>query len=678
MKHVLYSPKGVLFIIFLLTIAFQATVTPEKISYSSFSRIEWENKPGCVGKGAPQGLRFRKMSMGTYESGIENEAECLSKAIEPKGKRIKIDYAGIGSGDQVYIEIRGEGGAIYDHYRLPSREIKDEWYQYSFLLPGAVEQQTFYIRLVDRSSRGWVTARNRVTFYSETKSFSQLPAVKWGITILFSAFLALLGAMLLSLEESWAPKKSIVFIVYLFLAIAVHLRFGPYFYWDEWKVIERFADRNIAALFLTHNEQFVPFFFAFYFIEVLLFGDHYFLFLILSLTLHALNALLVSLFFRKVLRAVPSATVISLLLGGMFVISGVHAEVLHWSILQLIELSFATTLAALLASFHYLDSPNRKTLLMLGGAVIVSPLFYAGGFITIGLLLVLGITCFPILNREKGYRTRFLTVLFISVVSLGVSALLYLLNRSGVGRSVNYETFNTMLHHLMEIPRWLFVGSQLGTVLRGGSIFVNVDTTEQAFFFSMLVAMGTLVYAGFIFCFSNDRKTDLGLIIVGEIVVILFLLLTAIGRVSFGVLSALEFRYHYGSVLGLLLIVSPLLRIIQRQSKKSAKLNVGFLILFLWTVFQVRFSSEFYRYSNTGRTNRNFVIELAEWNKLLRSLYRDQKVRYTGAGTELYGLFPIVPQDFAPQFYEASACKTVNFITHNKTKYPCANPEAFR
>ena len=109
-------------------------------------------------------------------------------------------------------------------------------------------------------------------------------------------------------SKAFAENNKAFFLILLALSFFVHFRGTLFFFGDEWDFLRRLSFKGFSGVIYTHNEHFIPFFFTAYFVEVLVFGANYFLFILVSILIHAANAYAVSRLLRRVLAQLSNSS----------------------------------------------------------------------------------------------------------------------------------------------------------------------------------------------------------------------------------------------------------------------------------------------------------------------------------------------------------------------------------
>jgi hypothetical protein len=165
------------------------------------------------------------------------------------------------------------------------------------------------------------------------------------------------------------------FMLLLFISFFVHFRSQCYFYWDEWHLLKRFSSSGFQGVVYSHNEHFLPLFFAFYFLEAKLLKGCYAAYLTISLLFHAVNALLLSLSLEELLSKKPGSRAASRILGVLFLISSLHTETLQWAFEQSLIISQFLFFAALLSGIGFVRTGNKMCFVLALLSALSSPFF---------------------------------------------------------------------------------------------------------------------------------------------------------------------------------------------------------------------------------------------------------------------------------------------------------------
>lgn len=502
----------------------------------------------------------------------------------------------------------------------------------------------------------WLEFRNRADLYQANGIFLQahtflqsLPPVA---TFALSLFAAMGLTILLIVFSSQAISSYVVYVVFLLLSLLLHFRLQSYFYFDTWHVLERFRELGPRGVIYSHNEHFLPLFFALFYSEAILFKGSYELFLLVSHLLHALNALLVFLILKRVLAHKNAhSTFLSLGLSALFLVNANHAEALHWAFIQSVISAHTCIFFGLYSALKYLDSRGSIDFYLSMISLGLSPFFFANAFISPGLLILI-LAAMYVSGRQLDL-SNVKALVYGSMTVIAITALCYICyDRMTEAQEVNVHAGLQAAN----IIRYVVSGVLIGTCLRGIGLFPSLDLEgvrdvsaslpraleEYARTFSSLEAFYWLLSALvlLVICLiicglpTEDRKKYFSLALIGLLWCTVYFILPAIGRAQFGPGQALAPRYHYGSLFGLLLILSGAFAFL---SQKRALLPIVLAILFSLHLF---LAGQYTRYTSIGLQNRDYIAKLKDWRKTIEEPAPNQDFRFDAKGSVHQGQQP--------------------------------------
>ena len=291
---------------------------------------------------------------------------------------------------------------------------------------------------------------------------------------------------------------------------------------------------------------------------------------------------------------------------------------------------------------------------------------------------------------------RALSIALAAALSLMIPGLLYVLLQERGGQSLPHTA---ALDSPLSLTHFIFIGTQFGTILRGLGLFpqLNLGRTLELYKLlqvslnlksnpeTFLAVLGGLFGALLLIvalCFawkSNRRKELLRIWLLGQALLFSSFILPAVGRWQFGAQQSLSLRYHYGALLGLLLMLLPLLLVSFKKSDKEATSVCQILlgVLAALSLFsQLKMGSEFMYYRNKGLVHSRYAAELADWEAHLDKLYTGQPIDHVGRGTELKDLLPVYPKTLTPGQGPNQAYGVLNYL--DPFAYPAYRPWAER
>ncbi len=568
-------------------------------------------------------------------------ASCSSTWFSPQGSILELAVAGYDSAEQtgaVYLQVESEDGRFKRSIALPLREAPKGWrVRRIHLEENHSSNARFRINVVDHSAdAGWAAVRNRVNFYSAGGGF--LAEQEGGGVRYLVAALALLGAVLASLttlsQLSRWNAPALHFLFFFCCASLIHIRPEAFFHMDDWALLERFQHPGVRAVFEAHNEHVIPLSLSILFLEIGFFGENYVLYQIVSCLILAANGLLIrdlsKTFFPNISRSGHT------LVAYMYVICGLHAEVVQWMICQTTLLSTFFILLSLKYSREYCEKETRGSAIIAAFAATAAPLCAAWGFVlTVLIPLVLFIPAADnrasLLSRQRLKALLFFTA--TSACSIASVALLYISFRSGVGHTL--ETFQAP--NIRESLECLFAVSLLSVVLRGLGLLPVADTRLSTLYPDPEVlgflGLSIMLILGVVFLRQPGRYSWRKLLLVLGIV-FAPVMLVALGRSPE---LSLTFRYSNLSLAGLFLLLLPSVHLC---SERLRRYLLGAFIL-----SQVFLSISYRRYYNFGSEMQRFLARYAAWQELpaaARASAGDVPIVFGGDAEYRIALLPIL------------------------------------
>lgn len=507
------------------------------------------------------------------------------------------------------------------------------------------------------------------------------------ISVLSALALTAVVCVVQKLPRRW----HVAFLLLLPMTALIWNRPTLYFYWDEWHVIDRFLHSGFQTALTSHNEHYIPLFFFFYFLELLIFGDHYFLFLVVSFALHLITALLLCRFLKLLLAPMQIPSVVYLVMSLLFLTNSLHGEVMGWAFVQCVILCQIASLVALIACLEYLAQGKIRYLIYAGLASSAAPLFFASGF---GLSLQVSAVVLFAGVVGKGFTSgrwkRSAVVLGITIPAQVISFLLYRCHQGGTGHGI--ESANPF-SNLEALWKYVFVGTQFGTVLRGSGAapILEFDAKRDALpMIASILPSGTepeMVYAYLGFALSlvllvaycvdrPKRMTWCSLWLLGQILISIALFLPALGRWQAGLGQALSLRYQYAASVGLMVMLLPLvIWLSTKSSTKSSLIKSRIACICLCAYFTIHlFVGPGYQYfSKKGEANLNYIVALHQWGQ---SKFQQESKRRLQERPENLQKKPKIPETLTP----AKRTREIYGMLHwmNPKEYPEPVGNTFR
>jgi hypothetical protein len=441
------------------------------------------------------------------------------------------------------------------------------------------------------------------------------------------------------------------------------------YYFDEWHIVERLSKLGISGVIHTHNEHSILAFFLWYYGLIKAFGWSYYSLLVISILLHLFCAYSIErlLLMYELNKKAVRASVL------FFILSALHAEVLHWAFEQSIILSCICGIWALILLKSYLKSSNIKGAIGAGLLLVLSPLFFGNGFVFFPFAFLLVILELGFKNFKQ-YLYAGIMLFCSAIIPVGIYQYLKHLS-AGHGVDKINEGFN-----ILKLLNYFFTGSGLGTIGRGLGFYPNLTlNSTQSFLYEFLgyyvpwldrrVIFDSTIEAtlgiycwlilGFVICILIYRQKDYRKFIVpcilGVGLIFLSFILPAVGRTHLGHLQSMSLRYQYSSMIGLAILMCPIFCYLLQT--KISRFIFSVLIL-VWILEQSYLVQSFTYFTDHGDLHGVYVSELIDWDK--KYLKEEEKL-YEGEG-EFQGLFPLARPSITPGSHPTHILKTAKWL----------------
>lgn len=645
---------------------YQLSTSVSQPVYQGFTPLEWESGPNCVPlKDSPDGAITRL----SVSQKLRGRTVCQSKPFQLPGSHVELTYRSTSSklAEKAFkFELQSVRSDKKFAVKIPSpnqRHITRDWFAVHIDLPGQSAPQQFVLRgIADKSLRGGavIELRDRVNLFSSSIfSFLRDRLTKTKARIIIAALCALsVGAFLFRIDPS--ISRFSLWALFTILAVAVHFRCTAYFMWDEWHILERFRDGGFASAFEGHNEHYIPLFFLTYGAEVFLFRYRYELYLLFSIALHALNAVLFISLLKRLVPEGESSKQAALLGGGCFLISGLNAEATQWAFQPCVLLMVTMALLGILSALRFLEAKQIGHAIGAALASFAAPLLFGNGFCVPALI---GVTAIAQIVRTRENMTSagrggFFPLVVSSCAGMTIALGLYFL----FGQTQSKTEVRSALAGAAEITRYVFVGGELGTVLRGVGLLPAYELTSAATLMppalsriispEMALALVGVLISLLILALSllgsKDKRAILVTWLLGQALILIPFLLPAIGRWKYGPSQALMLRYHCLPLIGVTILVSPLIASIVHRRAGSFLRTVLLISMFFFVSANLFGGAAFSYFTENGLRHRIFIAELQDWSRRLQATSPASPISYQGAGTKLSGLFPLFPETLTP------------------------------
>ncbi|MCC6954040.1 MAG: hypothetical protein IT290_07970 [Deltaproteobacteria bacterium] len=662
------SPHLWILLIALLAI-FQLGTAPGVPVSSGFAAIPWEKQEGCVeSSDAPNGRELRMVLGGRRDRRV-----CSSEPfLLPHSDVVEIEFEVPDPQTEklpIWVEARGTGVDLTISLPLDQpggRTVSETIRTRSAFIPNQLRGQPIKVVVTEgkRTRPGEFRMRSRINF-SERQPFYRFRSVAsiWPFRALTSVFLA---AVLLPIVFAAAPAISNrrLLCALIFLSSAIHFRSSAYFHWDEWHLMQSFYENGLSRIFQAHNEHVLPIAFSVFRAEMAMFGSNYGMYLLLSIFVHAINALLLIGLLQTLFSTLPHARAASVLAGVLYALNGLHAESVQWGMEICITLLQTFTLLALRATERYVRTPKPRLLAPIAAYSILAPLTFGNG-----LCLPALVGCFGWLvwrlrsSREDDVKVmNVVLAVILSTVGSAAAAALYVIHRV----PSNVPPIPSTLGEKIEgMVTYALTASQLGTVLRGIALIPHYEPAVAQRLYPSAIAstlpqpwlwiiLGFAVGIGLAILAIRvlGRRDGFAVAVSGQLLILVPMILPAIGRWELGPLQSLSIRYHVLPLTGLFLLLFPVALLLFERTARPTTPGRNALCqpLWSWPGIAVWFiaatnlfaGADFEYFVDHGVRDRIYIAQLREWRTRVPS------GPYEGTGTDLAGLFPIFPPTMTP------------------------------
>jgi len=648
-----------------------------------FRVLRWEETRSC----SPEITARRLPGSGPIVRNAPGQISCGTQPLRLPAALLEIEYAGkIPAGDAFDLAATLAGREVFRVGLLRPR--RNAWTRQKIRLPAALLGREVALHLHARSANGpagRLALRDRISFTAPASPPEELlrplrtPAGRAATSLLLAASLGLLWVTHAARLSRGGPFLALL----LLAALGIQLRTAPFFVWDEWIVLHRFAREGPRAVVAPHNEHFLPLFFSVYYLEARLFGDRYLLHLLASLLVHVVDALLLGRLLAAVAARLPGGAIAARLLAFLFLIAAVHAEVLQWAFGLCIPLAQGAALVSLNGAWDYATRGSRRSLWACGAGAAAAPLFFGNGFAVALQLPAIAALAAALAERPaRRFAPRIPALAAVTLLAVGIPALAY---GSAGERPTGWLSSGAadLLRQPGAIASYAVSGSQAGTVLRGlGMLPVLgpegasqrlpdwIPGVPPAFAAPLLGSLVSLFLLLAALSQRGHRRAALWLWLAGQWILLASYALPALARFELSILQSLALRYTYGAFPGLLLcLLVPFAGSFGSSAGSGGEIfrrkGILFAGLFLFVAVQLQRGAAFDELAVHGARNRSFVAELVEWNALLGSGAR--------GGPSLRALRPSPPRELAPGIPANRIYAALHWL--DPGRYPPAPPE---
>jgi hypothetical protein len=626
-------------------------------SYRGFTALSWTQLDGYSPESVPAESLAGFLAVGSTEVSPTTRLRHLETAeISTKHSGIQLQYASGPNLDSCELRLAflDSQNSVVSQVLLPTTA-EARWKSASLELPPVASVR---LRVEQDISPGcWSALRSRV----DIVDFSPLhPLQDFFRSVLLGSIplcLALAAAVLWLTLRLTGSQGASEFLLLLALSFVSQLRLSGFFYWDEWHVLQRYAETGLGSVLLTHNEHFLPAFFSVYALQADAFNAHYLPMVIVSCSIHAINAWLIF----RILQVFGAQRLAATVLAALFAISSLHGESLQWAFEQSLLISHLLMFTSLLLLLRYIGSGSKYALALALLSAFTSPFFFGNGFIVLPYwLCLLGLYLFRLpTHLRKSILLRGVVSSGLLGICLATVALLYLSFRTGHGHTMQDAK---LFDNISEVFAYIFVGSQVGTVVRGLSLIPSVELAISPVIIAWLqsvipgfphlairaeLVLATLAFGVSLlllligqFCNRNAYRYWF----FGQALIVASLLLPALGRWHYGPSQALSLRYHYGSLLGLLLMLLPIVQyLFEGQRFNTPRARIALIGIWLAFAVQLWTAQQFTYFQEQGQQHQFFADALVDWRRTI-----GESANFEASGTKYAGLQPPYPATLTP------------------------------
>ena len=650
--------------------------------YHSFDSLSWSLAQGYEADNVPIASLAGVRAMGSIDSTELTHTRSIQSApIELKEQGLLIEFAAGPDNPDCSLSLTFLDKDLRPLHAitLPSSAVTT-WSRAKVELPSLLKShQDVRISLEQFSNAGcWSAVRDRIEWVSFSP-FLSLQQLLRGSFIVSSLLCICFAAVIVWCLVSFlaAQRTNLqVFVVILIFSLVTQFRFSGYFHWDAWHALQRYAQQGVSSVFLTHNEHFLPLFFGFYANEALLLQGAYQPMVLLSCFLHAVFSFLLF----QILQLFGAQRYSACMLALLFAMSSLHGESIQWAFEQSLLLCHLALILSLLAGFRFIDNGQLRYAVASCALATAAPLFFGNGFVIVGYWPLLLITRLFFLSshlrKQAALRGAILFVAILVCITIPLSA--YVILKGDNAHAVAQES---LLENLGEVFSYVFVGSQVGTVIRGLGFVPSLELGVSPYIiaealkivdlssFSHIPAEMLLAYFAFgvslllLAVSLKFGKNALLFWVAGQLFILGSLALPALGRWKFGLAQSLSLRYHYGSLFGLLLMCLPLVQYaFAGQRLAGVRARLALILIWLYLSVHLWTATQFTYFQNNGQRHRLFIDSLVDWRQTI-----GEEVSYEAIGTSYEGLQPSYPQTLTPGKHPNEISAVMNWLHGGKT-----------
>jgi hypothetical protein len=529
----------------LLSIAYFLFVYETIAEYSSFETLKWTDEPGCLSfepgfiDGTSSVLKF------DFNTGHSESLRCSSEPFHVSSSVLRIHYSHSNVRDPVIWLV--QNGVPISEFRLESSDTSI-WSILTLDLPHLEVGKEFAIMVAGEGGGESVFyIRNRMEFLSRNPSSLHLGFQELSHTTIQKSLIlgTSLFFLLLYIAKSSFVSTGTYFILLFFSSVLFFFSKSPFYYFDEWHVLQRFAETGFSGIWSSHNEHFLPIFFAWYYMVTSVFGEYYEALLFLSLVLHALHGIVI----LMLMQEFAFSRKVSQIIIYLYSLSALHLEVLEWAFEQSIILCSIFGLLGIIFGSKYLRTGKFRYIFLSAFLCSCAPLIFGNGFTWIPVSLILLCSSILLLD-ESAIRTKLIRLCklgFLQCVLVLPAVYMYLQNKASNAPSDSRGApFVLLLEKFDQVINYIIVGSGVGTVLRGLSVYPNLSLSSLKEVLSSTKPF-LVPYLDRLLLFSKSFEFHMGL--AGYILLFIIFLCSLkkeyIKRASFSLLSCVVILFFF-------------------------------------------------------------------------------------------------------------------------------------
>lgn len=604
--------------------------------FAGFVSVQWTNPVGNAARDCPvieaasavfPALRVLELH------GRDEPIQCVSNSI-PMSAALEYEYSLTG-GRGASIELIDSTGSVLDRF-IPGKS-DGEW-RFRRFTPNPAADAGATVTLRARSSRDTsavMRIRTRINRYTLHTSESRLHSLMENPENRSMVTLLAAGVLLCLALRRPLEGRSLEPAVFVLLAIGVHFRPHLYFAFDEWHLLDRIRGSGLRAIWISHNEHFIPVAVLLAWLEYQVFGSWYDGFLFVSLIVHGLAGYQLRKFLEDILPPEEAWRRASAFLAIFYTIHGLHSEALEWCMCQGTVVASLATVCALRALVRCFRTGSLRTLLCLLGWVACALFSFAGSFILVAEapLLLLGLLAAPWRDEntanEPGVKWQRAMWLTGSVTLLAAFAALLYAHAKDAG---GLRFTEPHIADRKTVALYIASGTQFGTVVRGLGLYRRVEherfadslprPVRHAFGPLGSAAAGGAAMSLLILLFALqrsrgvNRRSAISSWCLGQMFLALPFVITAIARAQFGAQYAVRsLRYQTPALIGLVILLIPLAGALSRLISAPSRPARAAAMLVLWAAFaaQLEFASRFDTFRDIGAVTHRYVSQLKSW-----------------------------------------------------------------